>query len=632
MKKINEIKRMMLTFAMTLIVLSFPGKLFADVTMSKLTESANGIKVSVDYGDVVVQQINPIIYGVSAHGGYGGFINNEMYRGLVDELGGVTLHLPSSAYKSKWNMLTGTTSRPDRTHMTLAELKKFSDDCGGKVKIYPIVNWKLYASKEYGGEGEDIKAVIRWLKDSGWPLEYWQYWRVGSELYGDWDEEYIEDGATYGKICKEIFTKMKEVEPNIKCGLTSDIIYNKSWLEKALDESRDVVDFIDYHHYPHDEYGGANNYNAALGVMGQEPFVRETLLPKFSSLVRQHGNGKKFEILFSEYDFWGMDNVKDNSSNNYGKNTTLACALAWGDQIGYCLNLGINLGGGYYFAGGGSYGMLLGWQDGEQIGRAAIYSPKVWAIALWQKYFGSTVVKCSVNGSPEYTPTTGRAGFANISPAKPVPFVTAYAGLDNSNQRATIMIINKNNDLSYNLDIDLSGIIIDPDKATDIYTLTTDDTRGLLAWQNRYNVPGGAPTQQIYPPVHTTINVSNSSFNYSVGPHSMCVITIPCKSSSVNDVKKKTNSSLSKNYPNPFSESTTIQYTIPTNEHLVLKVFDLLAHEVITLVDERKLAGTYTVQWNGKNNSSQPVNDGVYVYQLRTNSGIIESNRMLLRK
>lgn len=629
MKKDKNIKRIIPLLAIALIVSAFPVKLFADSTIPQLVQNTDDIMVLADYGNVVVQRINPIIYGVSAHAGPGGFVNNTTYRDLVDELGGVTLHLPSSAYKSKWNMLTGETSNPAKPSMTLAELKQFSDDCGGKVKIYPIINWKLYASQQYGGEGKDIKAVIRWLKDSGWPLEYWQYWRIGSELYGDWDAEYVESGKTYGLICKEIYAKMKEVEPNLKCGLTSDVIWKPGWLGNALDECKDVVDFLDFHQYPHDGFGGVGDYTAPLGVMGQEPFVRKVLLPKFKTLIREHGGGKDFEILFSEYDFWGMDNVNGSSSSVYGKNTTLADALAWGDQIGYCLNLGINLGGGYYFAGGGSYGMLLGWENGEQIGRSIIYSPKVWAIALWQKYFGTTMVNCSVNGSPEYIPTTGRSGFANLS--SPVPYVTAYAGLDNAHQRATLVIINKNNDKSYNLNISLSDIGIDPSEETDVYTLTTDDSKGLLAWQDRYGV-SGASSQQIFPPEHSTINVGGSSFTYTVGPHSMCVLSMPYTVTKIKDVNQDKTFSLSQNYPNPFNSSTTIQYTVPSSEHLVLKIFDLLKREVTTLVNGQKLAGTYSVQWNGTNNNGQQAGDGVYFYQLKTNNGITETKKMLFLK
>lgn len=489
------------------------------------------ISITANYDSIIVPQINPIIYGVSAHGGKGGFVNNTIYRGLVEELGGVTLHIPSSSSKSKWNMLTGTTTKSP--HMTLSDLKQFSDQCGGKVRIYPIISWKLYASRKLGGEGLDIKEVILWLKNSGWPLEYWQYWKIGSEVYGDWDAEYIPKAAPYGAICKEIYTKMKEVEPNLKCGISGDIMWSYKWHSIVLDSCKDLIDFVDYHHYPHDGYGGVDDYTAALGVMGQEPFIRTKLLPAFKKLFAEKAAGRQIEILFSEYDFWGMDNI---SVPYYGKNTTLANALAWGDQVGYCLKLGIHLGGGYYFAGGGTYGMLLGWQRGEMGDdinnhRPIVYSPKTWAIALWQKHFGTTMVNCITNGSPMYTPVTGRPGWANVNDpystyrALPVPYVTAYAGLDKERKRASLVIINKHNTSKFNLKISVAGVKIDSIKQTDIYTLSTNDPKGLLAWQDRYQL-SLKPYQQITQPVHTITHVS-SKFDFKVGPHSMVVLSIP---------------------------------------------------------------------------------------------------------
>jgi hypothetical protein len=493
------------------------------------------INITANYDSIIVQTINPIVYGVSAHGGKGGFVNNTIYRGLVEELGGVTLHIPSSANKSKWNMLTGTTAKTP--HMTLSELKQFSDDCGGKVRIYPIVSWKLYASRELGGDGLDIREVILWLKNSGWPLEYWQYWKIGSEVYGDWDAEYIPKAAKYGAICKEIFAKMKEVEPNLKCGISGDIMWSYKWNGIVLDSCKNLVDFVDFHHYPHDKGGGINDYTAALDVMGQEPFIRTKLLPAFKKLFAEKTSGRQLEILFSEYDFWGMDHV---STPYFGRNTTLADALAWGDQIGYCLKLGIHLGGGYYFAGGGSYGMLPGWERGEMGDdlnnhRPIIYSPKTWAIALWQKHFGTTMVECTINNSPTYTPLTGRAGWANVDDpssdyrALPVPFITGYAGMDTERKRASLVIINKHNTSSYSLNVSVTGAKIDSAKQTDVYTLTTRDPKGLLAWQDRYEM-GTKPYQQIFPPAHTTTHLS-SKFCYKIGPHSMVVVSMPIETS-----------------------------------------------------------------------------------------------------
>ncbi len=81
-----------------------------------------------------------------------------------------------------------------------------------------------------------------------------------------------------------------------------------------------------------------------------------------------------------------------------------------------------------------------------------------------------------------------------------------------------------------------------------------------------------------------------------------------------------------KNYPNPFNPGTTISYSIPNNSMVKLVVYNILGKEVATLVNEDKLAGAYTVHFDGSELSS-----GVYLYTFTTGTEVI-SNKMLLLK
>jgi parallel beta-helix repeat protein len=83
---------------------------------------------------------------------------------------------------------------------------------------------------------------------------------------------------------------------------------------------------------------------------------------------------------------------------------------------------------------------------------------------------------------------------------------------------------------------------------------------------------------------------------------------------------------LSQNYPNPFNPSTTIQYDLPSDGFVTLKMYNSLGQEVAVLVDEDATAGRYQVQWDATGFSS-----GVYFYRLVAGQ-FVETRKLLLLK
>jgi len=83
---------------------------------------------------------------------------------------------------------------------------------------------------------------------------------------------------------------------------------------------------------------------------------------------------------------------------------------------------------------------------------------------------------------------------------------------------------------------------------------------------------------------------------------------------------------LEQNYPNPFNPSTTIKFTISDLRFTILKVYDVLGNEIATLVNEKKPAGSYVVEFSSANFPS-----GVYFYKLRAGS-YSATKKMLLIK
>jgi hypothetical protein len=83
---------------------------------------------------------------------------------------------------------------------------------------------------------------------------------------------------------------------------------------------------------------------------------------------------------------------------------------------------------------------------------------------------------------------------------------------------------------------------------------------------------------------------------------------------------------LTQNYPNPFNPSTVINYQIPVEGNVTLKVYDVLGNEIATLVNEQKTEGSYEIQFDARKFTS-----GVYFYQLQAGS-FTETKKLILMK
>ncbi|MEX1139698.1 MAG: T9SS type A sorting domain-containing protein [Bacteroidota bacterium] len=79
---------------------------------------------------------------------------------------------------------------------------------------------------------------------------------------------------------------------------------------------------------------------------------------------------------------------------------------------------------------------------------------------------------------------------------------------------------------------------------------------------------------------------------------------------------------LTQNYPNPFNPSTTIDFTLPQDDHVSLRVYNLLGESIATLLDEVRRAGmVHRIVFDASRFPS-----GIYFIQLR------HGQRQLIRK
>ncbi|KAA3615273.1 MAG: T9SS C-terminal target domain-containing protein [Calditrichaeota bacterium] len=89
---------------------------------------------------------------------------------------------------------------------------------------------------------------------------------------------------------------------------------------------------------------------------------------------------------------------------------------------------------------------------------------------------------------------------------------------------------------------------------------------------------------------------------------------------------------LEQNYPNPFNPSTKIQYKLPLQKKVSLKIYNIRGQLIKTLVNGQvQDAGTHEVVWNGLNKNGVRVASGVYVYSLEFGN-FKKTKRMTLLK
>jgi len=83
---------------------------------------------------------------------------------------------------------------------------------------------------------------------------------------------------------------------------------------------------------------------------------------------------------------------------------------------------------------------------------------------------------------------------------------------------------------------------------------------------------------------------------------------------------------LSQNYPNPFNPETKISYSLPVEEFVTIKVYDMLGREVTTLVNKKESAGTHEINFNASALSS-----GTYLYKMQAGNFVTSKKLVLIK-
>jgi hypothetical protein len=85
------------------------------------------------------------------------------------------------------------------------------------------------------------------------------------------------------------------------------------------------------------------------------------------------------------------------------------------------------------------------------------------------------------------------------------------------------------------------------------------------------------------------------------------------------------------NYPNPFNSHTTIVYTLSTSATVVIRIYDILGRELVSLPQGFQSPGYHTAVWDAKGANSEQLPSGVYLFRMTTED-VSVVNRMILLK
>lgn len=103
------------------------------------------------------------------------------------------------------------------------------------------------------------------------------------------------------------------------------------------------------------------------------------------------------------------------------------------------------------------------------------------------------------------------------------------------------------------------------------------------------------------------------------------ILTVGCGSKSTesimqSEVSLEESYELYPNYPNPFNTETEIRFSLPEDNHVLIKIYNINGEEIRTLVNEQYIGGEHKIRWDGTDGNGNPVSKGFYLYQIKAGS------------
>jgi hypothetical protein len=124
-------------------------------------------------------------------------------------------------------------------------------------------------------------------------------------------------------------------------------------------------------------------------------------------------------------------------------------------------------------------------------------------------------------------------------------------------------------------------------------------------------------------------NNSGENWDYSIEYGTPGMRNTPYSPNPTVELSLSTNNSgISKNYPNPFTDGTYIEFQLDKPGTYKLSVMDITGRVIRNLSDDDQFSRIHVVYWDGKDNSGRTIPSGIYFYKIEFD-GLSEIKRMV---
>jgi uncharacterized delta-60 repeat protein len=173
-------------------------------------------------------------------------------------------------------------------------------------------------------------------------------------------------------------------------------------------------------------------------------------------------------------------------------------------------------------------------------------------------------------------------------------------------------------DIAYSMDIDAAGSVYVTGHGTGIgtntdYTTIKYNPSGAQQWVQIYNGPGNTSDIAYDVILGTNGSVYVTGTSPGIGTNDDIALIKYSQLVGIQPVNNEIPESFSieQNYPNPFNPVTTIRYSLPVSQRVLIKVYDAAGRVAAILLDEFKPAGRHNIEFDGTDLSS-----GIYFYTI----------------